>query len=475
MNNEGKPYCEFLKLGGFIGMAFASSVTAQDAVKGNRDVNRPNIVLLLVDDLRWNSLGCAGNPVVLTPNVDRLARDGVRFTQACVTSAICMVSRASILTGQYMSRHGIDRFLKTIPDEALEMTYPAILHRNGYYTGYVGKYGVGNIREGQFDFSTEYEGRHWFPEGNGDSVHVTQKNLRDALGFLKQRPAGRPFYLTVGFFATHAEDGHPDQYRYQPQSAKLFNDITIPVPETGAPEYLKLLPFFIASEENEGRRRWHWRFDNPEKYQRYMKAYYRLLYEVDQAVGSIITELKNQGAYNNTLIIFMGDNGYFHGEHQLADKWYPYKESIRIPLVVVDPRIPDKQRGTTSNALVLNIDIAPAMLGSAGIPVPAEMQGQDFGVLYEKRHPKWRTDFFYEHPVVLDEKRIPASEAVIAKNTKYIWWPSYRYEEYYDLKKDPCEVHNCMGDPGYRHKILRMKKRFAQVKSYAKQVPEGQF
>jgi arylsulfatase A-like enzyme len=468
MKNEGKPYCEFLKLGGFIGMAFASSVTAQDAFKGNRDVNRPNLVLLLVDDLRWNSLGCAGNPVVQTPNVDQLAREGVRFTHACVTSSISMVSRASILTGQYMSRHGIDRFLMPLSEAAIEKTYPAILHNNGYYTGYVGKYGVGNIRESQFDYATEYEGKHWYPEGEGDSIHVTRKNLRDALIFLQQRPSDKPFCLTVGFFATHAEDGHPDQYRVQPQSEPLFRNLVIPVPETATPEYLKLLPPFISSEENEGRRRWHWRFDTPEKYQRYMKAYYRLLTEVDQAVGAIIAELKKQDAYDHTMIIFMGDNGYFHGEHQLADKWYPYEESIRIPLVVKDARIPEKMKGSVIDELVLNIDVAPALLGAGGIPIPAGMQGQDFSDLFGEGQHDWRREFYYEHPVVIDVKRIPASQAIITKEAKYIWWPDFQFEEYFDLKKDPCEVYNCISDVKYRQEITILKERFSPLKTSVK-------
>ncbi len=222
MKNEGRIVGDLLMVGSIFGLALAKPVMAQAPVSGIRDVNRPNIVLLLVDDLRWNSLGCAGNPVVQTPNVDQIAREGVRFSHACVTTSICMVSRASILTGQYMSRHGIDRFLQPLSDEAIGRTYPALLHGSGYYTGYVGKYGVGNIKPGQFDFATEYEGKHWIRDEKGDSVHVTRKNLRDALVFLQQRPSDKPFCLTVGFFATHAEDGHPDQYRYQPQSERLI-------------------------------------------------------------------------------------------------------------------------------------------------------------------------------------------------------------------------------------------------------------
>ena len=459
---------DFLKTSSIAGMALATGAGTLTA--GLKNKEKPiNILFLLADDLRWNSLGCAGNEVVITPEIDRLAKDGIRFNNARVTTSICMVSRASLLTGQHMSRHGIDQFLTPLSDEALESTYPAILRKTGYYTGYVGKYGVNHIKEGQFDFYREYEGQHWITDENGKTVHVTQKNLNDALTFLKQRPGEKPFCLTVGFFATHAEDNNLDQYCYQPGSEELFKDTVIPVPETSLPEFLKNLPPFISSEENEGRRRWHWRFDTPEKYQLYMKAYYRMLYELDHAVGEIVAALKKEGVYENTLILFMGDNGYFQGEHQLADKWYPYEESLRVPLVVHDPRLPARKRGMVNDEFVLNIDVAPFILAAAGRKVPAVMQGRDFSALYnEKEKTAWRQDFYYAHPVVIDEKRIPASEAIIARDSKYILWPNYNYEEFFDLEKDSMEKTNRISDPACAQKIGTLKERFNILKESSK-------
>lgn len=428
-----------------------------------------NIVFFLADDLRWNSLACMGNTMLQTPNIDRLSKDGIRFTHACVTTSISMVSRATLLTGQYMSRHNIREFGVPLSDDAFAMSYPAQLRKTGYWAGYVGKYGVGKIKPNCFDFSVEYEGRHWLPAGDSDSIHVTEKNKRDALEFLKNRPVDKPFVLTVGFFATHAQDNHPDQYRYQPQSENLYKDDYIPVPETAADTFFNLLPPFLANEENEGRIRWHWRFDTPEKYQRYMKAYYRMLTEMDHAIGEIVDELKNQGVYENTLIIFMGDNGYFHAEHGLADKWYPYQESIRVPLIVYDPRIPEKKRNTTNDKFVLNIDIAPTILTAAGIPVPDGMQGDDFSKLYlSKKDINWREDFFYEHPFVTSEKRIPASEALVTKTEKYIFWPFYKYEEYFDLVNDPLEKSNGINDERFQENIRAMKIRFNELKAKAR-------
>ena len=449
------------------GLILLSTLSAFSADKTEN--KKTNVVFLLADDLRWNSLHCMGNSMLITPNIDQLAKEGVMFTSACVTTSICMVSRATLLTGQYMSRHGITAFGKPLPKEAISQTYPAVLRKAGYWTGYVGKYGVGNIRPKEFDYSIEYEGKHWWPEGNGDSIQVTAKNQRDALDFLSKRPKDKPFCLTVGFFACHAQDNHPDQYRYQPQSEKYYQEDRIPVAKTATDFHFKALPPFLATEENEGRVRWHWRFDTPEKYQRYMKAYYRMLTEMDQAIGKIIAELKKEGAYENTLIVFMGDNGYFHAEHGLADKWYPYQEALKVPLIILDPRMGMDKKNSTNDDFVLNIDIAPTILAAAGEKIPSVMQGIDLSVLYlGKEKVKWRQEFFYEHPVVLNEKRIPASEALVRKTEKYIYWPNYNYEQYFNLIKDPWEEKDGFKDPENSSAIKSLKKHFYELKALAK-------
>lgn len=449
------------------GILLLSAITVFSAEK--KENRRPNVVFLLADDLRWNSLGCMGNAMLQTPNIDELSHQGIRFTNACVTTSICMVSRATLLTGQYMSRHGISKFGVSLSEKAFSKTYPAILKGAGYWTGYVGKYGVGKINSEHFDYSVEYEGKHWWPDGNADSIQVTAKNQRDALDFLTKRPKDKPFCLTVGFFATHAEDKHPDQYRYQPSSEKYYQNDVIPLPKTATQSHFKALPPFLSNEENEGRRRWHWRFDTPERYQHYMKAYYRMLTEMDLAIGKIVAELKDEGVMDNTLIIFMGDNGYFHGEHGLADKWYPYQEALKVPLIVYDPRISPGKKNTTNDDFVLNIDIAPTIIAAAGEKIPEVMQGNDFSGLYlNNKHTKWRDEFYYEHPVVLNQKRIPASEALVRRDEKYIYWPNYDYEEYFNLLKDPYEERNSFNLPENKLVISAIKKSFLELKSKAK-------
>jgi len=426
-----------------------------------------NIVILYADDWRHDTLGCAGNLVVKTPRLDKLAADGFRFTHNCVTTSICGVSRATLLTGQWMSRHGNPTFLmfKTPWQE----TYPGILKDNGYYVGHIGKWHNGNFPADKFDYGKSYAGNHWYKQPDGSMIHVTQKNENDSLDFLKKKPEGKPFCLTVAFFATHAVDGNPKQYLPQPTSLDLYKDQQIPIPKTANEESFKKLPEFIANEKNEGRKRWHWRFDSPSKYQEYMKNYYRLASEVDATCGKILDELEKQKLLENTLVIFTTDNGYFHGEHGLADKWYPYQESIRVPLIVLDPRMPKAMAGKTNNDFILNVDLAPTILSATKLKAPKTMQGRDFSPWYIKGDIKdWRQEFFYEHAMLKNKDFIPASEALVQKDFKYIYWPDFDYEELFDLKNDPFEENNLAKNPTHQAKLDSLKTRFKTFKTEAK-------
>ena len=426
-----------------------------------------NIVVLYADDWRHDTLGVAGNPVVQTPVLDRLAGEGVRFTHNCVTTAICGVSRASLLTGQWMSRHGNPAFdmFRTPWGE----TYPGLLRKNDYYVGHIGKWHNGKFPAAEYDFGRAYSGTHWIKQPDGTKIHVTQKNENDALEFLKTRPADKPFCLTLAFFATHADDGNPLQFLPQPGSMKLYEDVTIPLPPNATDESFRRLPPFIGNEKNEGRARWHWRFDEPQKYQTMMKNYYRLATEVDTTCGRVLAELEKQGLLENTLVIFAADNGYFHGEHGLADKWYPHEESIRVPLIVRDPRMSQSYKGKANDDLTLNVDLATTILAAAGVNAPATMQGRDISPLYlATDKPAWRTEFFYEHPTIKDTSFIPSSEALVRKDWKYFNWPDFNLEQLFDLKADPREENDLAADPAHRERLAEMRKRFGELKAAAR-------
>ena len=429
----------------------------------------PNVVVLVIDDTRWDSIGASGNRIVRTPRLDQLAADGVRFAQARVTTSICMVSRATLLTGQYMSRHGIDQFGKPLTPDAFSRTYPGLLRGAGYWTGYVGKYDVGAARPGDFDVVRAYHGRHWLDGPGGTRIHVTEQNTRDALDFLQTRPRDKPFLLSVGFFAPHAEDAAKEQYLPQDWSEAAYRGVTVPPSPLGGAKFLQALPPFLSAEANEGRVRFKWRFDTPERYQEYMVRYYRLVTEVDAAVGRVVDELKAQGVYDNTLIVFIGDNGYFHGDRGLADKWYPYEQALRVPLIVRDPRLPARRRGTASDRLALNLDVAPTIVSAAGLAVPDQMQGLDLSPLYLRgRPPAWRDEFFYEHPTITSRDRIPSSQAVVRRDWKYVFWPEFGYEQLFDLTKDAPELRNLAAEPAHAQRRTAMQHKLDEWRSRAR-------
>jgi arylsulfatase A-like enzyme len=424
---------------------------------------RRNVVVLVIDDARWDSIGAAGNRIVRTPRIDALAADGLRFAQARVVTSICMTSRASILTGQYMSRHGIDRFGKPLTADAFARTYAGVLRTAGYWTGHVGKYDVGTPRETDYDFLRSYHGRHWLTDESGERVHVTEKNARDSLEFLRTRPKNRPFLLTVGYFAAHAEDSAKDQYLPQEWSARLYEGVTVPPSPLSSDKYLQALPPFLTKASNEGRIRFHWRFDTPARYQEFMIRYYRLITEVDAAVGRLVDELKTQGVYDNTLILFVGDNGYFHGDRGLADKWYPYEQALRVPLIVRDPRLPNRERGAARDELALNIDLAPTVIAAAGLRIPDVVQGHDLSPLYlSGTPPAWRDEFFYEHPTITSRDRIPSSQGVIRRDWKYVYWPEFEYEQLFDLNADAEEFRNLADDPRSSARLATMRQRLSE-------------
>jgi arylsulfatase len=437
------------------------------AVESDAAAAKPsNILLLYADDWRDDTLGSAGHPVVETPSLDRLAREGLRFTRAYVTTSVCGVSRASLLTGQWMSRHGNTgfRMFETPWDE----TFPALMRSKGYWAGYVGKWHNGDFPAASFDFARSYQGRHWIRGEDGSRIHVTKQNENDALDFLRTRPADKPFLLTVAFFAPHAEDEDPRQYLPQPEGMTLYEDTAIPVPPNATEQSWQRLPPFF-DERNEGRKRWHWRFDSPEKYQTMMRNYYRLVHEVDAVCGRLLAELQKQGALDETLVIFTTDNGYFHGEHGLADKWYPHQESIRVPLIVRDPRMPDERRGRANEDIALNVDLAPTILAAAGIAVPPGMQGHDLAPLYlGAPRPEWREEFFYEHPTIGDAHTIPASKALVRKDWKYIHWPEHGLEQLFDLTADPMEESDLARDPAHQDRLAELRKRFAELEAAAR-------
>ncbi|MEZ5352596.1 MAG: sulfatase-like hydrolase/transferase [Bryobacteraceae bacterium] len=335
----------------------------------------PNVVFLLTDDQRWDTLGCMGNPIIRTPNIDGLSRQGVTFENHFVTTSICMTSRASIFTGLYARSHGVTDFARSFSEDQFARTYPALLRAAGYHTGFIGKYGVGNkMPVEKFDFWRGFPGQgKYFPDGE-PGPHLTERMGDQALAFLDGAPRGKPFSLSISFKAAHVQDEDPRQFLPSPASDALYRDTRFPAPATADPRFVDQLPVEVHRSEN--RRRWAVRFGTPELFQTSVRNYYRLISEVDTVVGRIREQLRRIGAEDNTVIAFSGDNGFYLGEHGLAGKWLMHEESIRVPMILYDPRLPAGLRGARRQAMTLNIDIAPTLLEAAGIAAPAGMQGR---------------------------------------------------------------------------------------------------
>ena len=450
------------------GTTSASDTAPQQKKEKER---RPNIIFLLTDDHRYDALGVMGNPVIQTPNLDRLAKNGTLFTNAYVTTSISCSSRASVLTGQYVSRHGVCDFTTDIEPERFAETYPVLLRKAGYKTGFIGKFGIGleNQPKDQFDFWTcepkhqpDYDNKDRF----GNYYHHTDQVSREIAQFLDNFAGNEePFCLSVSFKAPHTQDGDPREFITHPRYDKYYRDVHIPEPAVGEDRYWELYPEAFK-KNNEARKRWRSRFATAEMYQKTVKNYYRLITQVDDVVGDMLHQLKRLGADGNTIIIFMGDNGMFLGEHGMAGKWFIYEESVRVPMFIYNPAAVRKERGIREDRIALNIDVAPTILSLAGIPVPEQMQGHSLTDIPAKGK-QWREDFYYEHRLPGDI--IPQSEGVVSSRFKYVSYFNCTpaYEELYDLEKDPHEIRNLATDPDYSEILGMLRHRCTKLKEQA--------
>ncbi len=477
------------------------------------DSERPNILFLLTDNQHWTSMGAAGNDIIETPHMDGLAARGVLFENSFVTTPICGASRASFLTGMYRRSHQFD--FRTPPFRAAlgPLTYPALLKASGYRTGFIGKFGIEsdgyrNVESEQatldamFDHFDDYE--HWGPDSyferqpDGSLRHLTDVTGDKMVDFLREwrrTDAGRPFCLSVSFNAPHCQDDHPQQYIWPSSVDHLYHDATIPVPETADPSFIETQPDFIKQSEN--RERWLRRFGTPELFQENMKGYYRMVSGVDMVLGRVLEELESLGVAGDTVVIFTSDNGMFFGERGLSDCWLLYEDSIRVPLVVMDPRLDESRRGARRQELALNIDISPTITELAKVPVPAQVQGRSLLPLLDgdgdgdSDSLDWRQDFYCEH--LFEHPLIPKSEGLRTSRWKYIKYVELpasdeeqrregdavkggigrrvrggnRYEELYDLRNDPLEADNVIDDPRCQDTLAQLVQRFDELRDEA--------
>ncbi len=423
---------------------------------------KPNIIFILTDDQRWDALGYSGNKIIYTPEMDKLANEGTYFLNGIVTTPICAASRASLITGLYERTHRYTFQTGPIQDQFMLQAYPVLLKQAGYYTGFFGKFGVKyNHLKSLFDQSDNYDrddkmkdkrGYYYKTIGN-DTVHLTRYTGQQALDFINDAPSNRPFCLQLSFSAPHAHDPSKDQYFWQPETDNLYQGITMPGPQIADNSFFNELPEGV--KKGFSRLRWTWRFDTPEKYQESIKGYYRMIAGIDLEIARIRKALVQKGIDKNTVIILMGDNGYFLGERQLADKWLMYDNSIKVPLIILDPRV-NKHRNVDDMAL--NIDIPATIIDLAGAIIPKTWHGKSLQNIVngKESHIQNRDSILIEH--LWEFADIPASEGVRTAEWKYFRYVNDKTLEYlYDLKNDPQEKVNLINKANYPNKKMAFR------------------
>lgn len=453
-----------MRLGHRFSIVLFQLVVAFSAVSSmaQKTTQKPNIIFILTDDQRWDALGYAGNKLAHTPEMDKLARQGVYFRNAAVSTPICAASRATLLSGMYERSHRYSFTTGPIRDEYMATAYPKVLREAGYYTGFFGKFGVKYKEKDQlFDVYDDYD-RGPYPDRRGyyyktidkDTVHLTRYTGQQALDFIAKAPQDKPFCLSLSFSAPHAHDSAKDQYFWQKETDDILADTDIPKADLSEDSYFNILPKAVRDGFN--RVRWYWRYDTPEKYQHSVKGYYRMIAGIDLEIAKIREQLQKTNQDKNTIIIVMGDNGYFMGERQLAGKWLMYDNSIRVPLIIYDPRL-----GTHRDLdeMALNVDVPATILDIAGVKAPTKWQGQSLYPLVKGTAKGLKRDtILIEH--LWEFANIPPSEGVRTKDWKYLRYVNdHSLEEMYSLKNDPKEINNLAANPKYKKQLLALRKK----------------
>lgn len=440
--------------------------------------DRPNIVFFFADDQTSSSLGCYGNPVVRTPTLDGLASRGVRFQNAFVSQSICWVSRTTILTGLVGRSYGTPENPEQTRPDAAETLYPDLLRAAGYRTGFFGKWHAkmpkGFDPADHFDdFEDIHRSPYYKKMPDGSLRHETDVIIDHGIDFLTHQPKDRPFALNLWFNACHGEDGDRRPgigfYPWPRSLDGLYEDVEMYRPKLDDPAIFNALPDFYKTSLS--RERYFWALNTPEKYQVNARAYARMVTGIDRGIARFLEALDKAGLADNTIVVYSADNGYHFGNRGLSGKWSHFEESIRVPLIVSDPRVPPSERGKVSEAPAMNLDLPSTFLDWAGVEIPASYQGQSLRPLVEGAAPAdWRTETFHEHFAVRD--RIPAWEGVRTKQYKYVRCFDHDYEFLHDLKKDPDELVNLAADPAHAATLASLRKRTGElVARYGGELP----
>ncbi|OON94004.1 MAG: hypothetical protein ATN31_04725 [Candidatus Epulonipiscioides saccharophilum] len=476
---------------------------------------KPNIIFFLTDDQRYDTFGFMGNHIVYTPNLDHLASESAKFSNAFHVAPICMPSRATMQLGKYIAQHNCGFDLPTdytITSEEYEESYPVLLHENGYFTGFIGKFGfpIANVKahnggreihpnsppdnpyyKVERGFSEEELAPQFFDIWNGSSSnlryfpdknnkfngydnkwnddHLSMFNAHQAGAFLeKAKESSKPFMLSLSFKAPHRP------HTASPKWVEFYKDTHIERMANDKPEYFAVLPEVVRTHSRNANEYWGGHRANfkpwkdEEVFQHDFKNYYGLISGVDEAVGNIRHKLDELGLAENTIIIYTSDNGYFCGSKQLGGKELLYEESIKAPLIIYDPRNKTDQ---WVDGLVSTVDICPTILDYAGISKTADMFGDSViplinGSKDEIHDAVYGENDFNDNYIDIDNHPDPDNYQSI--HSKYVRTKDFKYvryhlchpivEEMWDIKNDPLETNNLVGNPKYEDKLNEMRK-----------------
>jgi arylsulfatase A-like enzyme len=437
-------------------------------------VKRPNVLLVLCDDIRWNALGCTGHPHIKTPNIDALAEEGILFENTFCTTSLCSPSRASILSGLYAHAHGVTNNFTEYPDSM--DTFPKQLQSAGYETAYLGKYHMGENNDEPrpgFDYFVTHKGQGKYFDNefnfNGKERKVVEGYYTTVVTdmaeqWINQRSSEKPWMLMIGQKAPHSF------YFPEPKYEHAFDHVEINYPHSAFK--LDGKPLWVHQRLTT----WHgiygplfeWRKDFPDTsaagvlhFENMVRAYLGTILSVDDSMGRLVALLRERGELDNTVIVFMGDNGLLEGEHGMVDKRTMHEASIRIPLIV---RYPGLASGDAKHVAeqILTEDIAPTICELAGVAPLQKVHGKSLVKLVSSGDPAWRKSWFYHYNY---EKQFPYTPNIRGIRTDR--WKLVRYPhgdgspdrhlaELYDLQQDPLELNNLINDPEHAELVTKL-------------------
>jgi arylsulfatase A-like enzyme len=478
---------------------------------------RPNIIYIMTDDHAAHAIGAYGSHVNATPNIDRLASEGMIFRNVFATNAVCTPSRASILTGQYSHINGVPVFNRF---SSRRQTVARLLQAGGYHTGMIGKWHLGSDPQG-FDHWEILPGQgvYFDPvfytatgEKKYEGRYVTDVITELGTNFIRSRPADKPFFLMLHHKAPHRpwepDEAHGkmfenrtiaepatlwDDYSTRTDAIhenqqRVFYDLTRrdlkiqPPPElTGAdldrwlstkPD-VAVVPKGVEADTLRGERLARW------KYQRYMQDYLATVQGLDDSIGRLLDLLDTEGIAQNTMVIYTSDQGFFLGDHGMYDKRFMYEESLRMPFIVRWPGVVSP--GSQCDEIGLNVDFAETFLDAAGLPVPSDMQGSSLVPLLRGKTPlDWRTSMYYRYYHDPGDHNTRAHYGVRTHTHKLICFWKKNQWELYDLAADPAELHNLYGQPGQeqitaalKSELKRLRKQLQDDDQFAIDLPLG--